>query len=149
MFTPHTVNARNVNSHVHTNHALPSPNGSGPSTARSRRQGANLVANGPLSARGINPDRHPALHEKELAEMTRLVKLHCQDAAEVVNRSGVKCLWCQQIFMCPPYRPQSFYFKDVAGGSEHDGHYWCCPANPNVSLQAGRGLPVGDGKVLI
>ena len=81
--------------------------------------------------------------------MTRLVKLHCQDAAEVVNMSGVKCLWCQQIFMCPPYRPQSFYFKDVAGGSEHDGHYWCCPANPNVSIQAGRGLPVGDGKVLI
>jgi len=27
--------------------------------------------------------------------------------------------------------------------------YRCCPANPNVSLQAGKGVPVGDGKVLI
>jgi len=25
----------------------------------------------------------------------------------------------------------------------------CCPTNPNVSLQAGKGVPVGDGKVLI
>ena len=86
--------------------ALPSPHGSAASSARGRRQGSSLVASGPLSARGINPERHPALHEKELAEMKRLVEMHCQvwerggrgigwrvslyqDAAEVVSRTGI------------------------------------------------------------
>jgi len=64
--------------HGHIGTALPSPHGSAQSSARGRRQGSSLVASGPLSARGINPERHPALHEKELAEMMRLVEMHCQ-----------------------------------------------------------------------
>ncbi len=94
-------------------------------------------------------EQHPELHAKELAEMSRLVHLHCHDSATVVSRSQVKCLWCHQIFTCPPYRPQSFFFKDIHNNGEHDGHFWSCAANPNNSLQSGRGVNVGDGKVLI
>ena len=35
-----------------------------------------MLLSGPLSARGINPERHPALHEKEVAEMKRLVQVY-------------------------------------------------------------------------
>lgn len=75
--------------HGHINTALPSPHGSAASSARGRRQGSSLVASGPLSARGINPERHPALHEKELAEMTRLVEMHCQVSCSRDAFSGV------------------------------------------------------------
>ena len=60
-------------------------------------QGSNLVASGPLSARGINPEKHPALHEKEIAEMTRLVKNNCQVwcvCACICVRARL-CLQCQ------------------------------------------------------
>ena len=38
-------------------------------------------AGSPLSARGIDPEKHPELHAKELAEMIRLVhvSLECDD----------------------------------------------------------------------
>lgn len=66
--------------------------------------------------------------------------------AEVVDRTSIRCLWCKEISMCPPYRPQSFFFKDTSTGL-HDGHFWTCLKNPNVTLQGGLGVNVGEGKV--
>mmetsp|Transcript_37282 Transcript_37282/g.76412 ORF Transcript_37282/g.76412 Transcript_37282/m.76412 type:complete len:425 (-) Transcript_37282:272-1546(-) len=121
----------------------------GNTSSRSKRHTFSNHSGPPLSARGINPDKHPELHAKELAEMQRLVQTHCHDSAAVVSRTAVRCLWCHENFICPPYRPQSFFFKDLQNNGEHDGHYWTCLHNPNNSLQMGRGVNVGDGKVLI
>mmetsp|Transcript_37346 Transcript_37346/g.72939 ORF Transcript_37346/g.72939 Transcript_37346/m.72939 type:complete len:206 (+) Transcript_37346:2-619(+) len=102
-----------------------------------------------LSARGINPEKHPELHAKEMAEMRKVLDMHCGDSAELVDRTTVRCMWCKDVVLCPPYRPQSFFFKDISSGGMHDGHFWTCQQNPNVTLQAGRGVNIGDGKVMI
>eukprot|EP00960_Hanusia_phi_P028536 747457-Hanusia_phi.AAC.2 len=60
----------------------------------------------PLSARGIDPEKHPELHAKELAEMTRLVQNHCQDTAEVISRTGTSRTFCAQA-PPPPINPYS------------------------------------------
>jgi len=120
-------------------------------SSRARRQGQSNGSSigSPLSARGIDPEKHPELHAKELAEMIRLVHTHCQDTANVISRTEIRCLWCHETFTCPPYRPQGFYFRDIQNRGEHNGHLWSCQKNPNISLQSGRGIPVGDGKILI
>mmetsp|Transcript_29488 Transcript_29488/g.46258 ORF Transcript_29488/g.46258 Transcript_29488/m.46258 type:complete len:152 (+) Transcript_29488:3-458(+) len=123
----------------------PSPYGNG----SAKRRSFGPVHTPQLSARGINPDRHPELHAKEMTEMKKLVAQNCDDSAAVISRTEVECLWCNEIHKCPPYRPQNFYFRDLATSGMHDGHYWTCTHNPNNQLQAGRGVPVGEGKILI
>ena len=71
--------------------------GSAKLSARGRRVPNNYSHALPLSARGINPDRHPELHNKEMTEMKRLIQLHCPQAAQVISRTEVKCLYCNTV----------------------------------------------------
>lgn len=73
--------------------------GSAKLSARGRRHPNNMHLGGapPLSARGINPEKHPELHNKEMTEMKRLIQLHCPDAAQVVSRTEIKCLHCNSV----------------------------------------------------
>uniref|UniRef100_A0A7S0MP25 Uncharacterized protein n=1 Tax=Cryptomonas curvata TaxID=233186 RepID=A0A7S0MP25_9CRYP len=101
----------------------------------------------PLSARGINPEKHPELHAKELAEMRRLVDAHSDGAADVVGRSAIRCLWCSAVVAVPPYRPHSFFFRGSA--EEPEGHFWSCGQKPRDALDSGSARFVGAGKVMI
>jgi hypothetical protein len=85
--------------------------------------------------------------------MKRLVDSNCAGQAVVVSRTEIKCLYCNEIKVCAPYRPQSFYFRDLDHDSRSDGHMWRCPKNPDNASKSGvskrLGVQIAEGKVLI
>jgi hypothetical protein len=116
--------------------------------------------------------QHPELHAKMMGEMRHLIDVNCKGSAVIIAPDSIKCLWCNSVLRCPPYRPHSYYLKNTASTEQPEGaslilsferksllnqlllqfssgHHWTCRKNPNACIQSGLGMNLGGGRVML
>ena len=62
-----------------------------------------------------------------MADMQRLVDQHCEDSAVIVEPDLIKCLWCNELIRCPPYRPHGYFLRGTSAEGAFRPHP---PADP-------------------